>query len=129
METWNALDDPERKARLLNPRAPTEVLLAARGEAMQASDKGEITLEWEPSKDQPGCYRIVAKIPISKLLFDELFNSRSGYRAQYYLSVDAGRRYNRAIVDGLSPAIQELHGKLSGCVGAPRLLTQSRRRV
>jgi hypothetical protein len=126
-DTWDLdkLEDRERRARLLNPRAPAEVLAAAVGEATRASRDGKITLEWEPSRDWPGCYRIVAKIPVSKLLFDELFNGRSGYRAQYYLSIEAGEMYNRAIVDRLSPAIQELHGRLSGCDGASKPLAQS----
>jgi hypothetical protein len=79
---------------------------------MRAAAEGRILLEWEPSTDYPGCFRIVAKIAITSLLFDQLFNGRSGYRAQYYLSVVDGRRYNRAIVDGLTPAIQQAHGRL-----------------
>jgi hypothetical protein len=125
--TWNLdeLEDRERRARLLNPRAPGELLAAAVGEAARASRDGTITLNWEPSRDWPGCYRIVGKIPVSKLLFDELFNGRSGYRAQYYLSVEEGERYNRAIVDGLTPAVQELHGRLIGCDGPSKPLAQS----
>ena len=47
--------------------------------------------------------RVNATIPVSQVLFDQLFNGRSGYRAQYCLSVKEGRQYNRAIVDALVP--------------------------
>jgi hypothetical protein len=125
--TWDldALEDRARRTRLLNPRAPAELLAAAVTEASRASCDGRMKLEWEPSRDWPGCYRIVATIPVSKLLFDELFNGRSGYRAQYYLSVEQGDRYNRAFVEDLSPALQEPHGRLSGCDGPSTPLAQS----
>jgi hypothetical protein len=114
--TWNLdeLDDRQRKQRLLNPPSPPELLTTAVDEAMRAATTGRILLKWCPSRDWAGCSRIVAKIPIRSLLFDQIFNGRSGYRAQYYLSVERGRRYNRAIVDGLTPAIQAAHARLIG---------------
>jgi hypothetical protein len=128
--TWNLdeLDDAERKQRLLDPPPPAELLTAVIGEAMRAANEGMILLRWCPSRNWLGCYRIVAKIPIASLLFDQLFNGRSGYRAQYYLSVEAGHDYNRAIADGLTPAIQEAYSRLSGGFEAPwHLVEQSLR--
>ena len=99
---------------MADPPPPAELLTAVIGEAMRVANEGRILLRWCPSRDWPGCYRIVAKIPITNLLFDQLFNGRSGYRAQYYISVEDGHKYNRAIVDGLTPAIQEAPARLSG---------------
>jgi hypothetical protein len=115
-DTWvlHELDDLERKRRLLNPPPAAELLASAVRIAMQAATEGGIILKWCPSRDWPGCYGIVAKIPITSLVFDQFFNGRSGYRAQYYLSVEEGNEYNRAIIEGLIPAVQVAHARLSG---------------
>jgi hypothetical protein len=106
---WNLekLDDPYRRDRLLNPRSPNSLLNAVIGDAAKSAADDKIALSWEPSKGYPGFFRIEAAIPISKESFDPLFNGRSGYRAQYYLSPEKGERFNRAIIDGLGSAIRE----------------------
>ena len=76
-------------------------------EAIAASTEGKISLEWKPACHFPDYYRVVAKIPISKPTFDELFNGRSGYRAQYYLSPEEGVLYNRDVLSVLKFAIKK----------------------
>jgi hypothetical protein len=107
------LGDPERTDRLLNPPSALALLNALVAEATQAAQDGQICLEWDPCFSRPEFGgRVQATIPVSRLLFDQLFNGRSGYRAQYCLSVKAGCRYNRAIVGALIPALQHAHASL-----------------
>jgi hypothetical protein len=109
------LGDPERMRRLLNPPSCLELLNVLVAEATQAAQDCRISLDarwdWCISRPEFG-RRVHATIPVSQMLFEQLFNGRSGYRAQYCLSVKEGRRYNRAIVDALVPALQHAHASL-----------------
>jgi hypothetical protein len=103
-----ALADASRRARLLNPPAPEALLSAVINEAMTSANNGLVVLDWQLAEDKiapPNCYRLTAQIPIAETTFDQLFNGRSGYRAQYYLSSKDGEAFNRLIVDALIPVI------------------------
>jgi hypothetical protein len=52
-----------------------------------------------------GYSRAVFSVRICRQTFDYLFNGRSGYRAQYYRSVDEGAAFNCHQVRALLPAI------------------------
>ena len=109
------LGDPERMGRLLNPPSCLELLNALVAEATRAAQYCQIfpdaRWDWCVSRPEYG-RRVHATIPVSQVLFDQLFNGRSGYRAQYCLSVKAGCRYNRAIVHAVIPALRHAHASL-----------------
>lgn len=44
-----------------------------------------------PSTDAPGHERVFTVIPVSATLLDQLMNGRTGYRAHYAVSIEAGR--------------------------------------
>ena len=48
-----------------------------------------------------GCSRAEFLLKVSPLLYDAFFNSPAGYRAQYAVSVELGRRKNRELIDAL----------------------------
>ncbi|WP_407114749.1 hypothetical protein [Bradyrhizobium sp. LMG 9283] len=78
-------------------------------DAEQSADQGKIRVAWEPAIDPDApaeLARLWAQIPVAEVVFDQLFNGRSGYRAQFYLSPGDGLIFNRAIVDTLMPAIK-----------------------
>jgi hypothetical protein len=75
-------------------------------EAMNVAASGKIQLGWQESDEKPGYFRLTAAIPVSAPVFDRLFNGRSGYRAQYYLSPEEGVLFNRRIVDDLIAPIR-----------------------
>jgi len=108
------LGDPQRRERLLKPLTPEALLEDVAAEAMQVAQKGGIRLCWEPCRDKAGFHRVLASIPLAGALFDQLFNSRAGYRAQFYLSVGEGHAFNRAIVECLTPAIRAAHARQTG---------------
>ena len=107
------LGDPERTSRLLNPPSSLALMTAVAADAARAAHDDQICPDWDPSFRRPGFGRILATIPVSRDHFDQLFNGRSGYRAQYCLSVKEGRQYNRALVDALVPALRYAHANLS----------------
>lgn len=77
-----------------------------------------IAVERDDALNNPGFARVSARVPISADLFDHFFNSRSGYRAQYFHSVAAGERYNRYAVDIIAGHIQKNPHLLSQGVSA-----------
>ena len=108
------LPDPERRQRLLNPPRASDLLMRLLEEAVQAATSGQIVLDeqnWQEAKDAPGYFRLTAPVPVSACTFDYLFNGRSGYRAQYYLSPEEGILYNRQIVDGLVPVTRTAYDR------------------
>jgi hypothetical protein len=101
----------ERRPRLLEAPKPEDLLRHVVAEAEEASRRGSIRLAWQESCCRPGYFRLVAQVPLSEVTFDQLFNGRSGYRAQYYISPEEGILYNRDILDGLIPAIKAAYRK------------------
>jgi hypothetical protein len=57
-------------------------------------------------RDMVGCGRAIASFPLDAETFDTLFNGRSGYRAQYYLSCIEGIAFNAALVGALLASLQ-----------------------
>ena len=96
----------ERRSRLLNTPSPSELLRHTITQAIEASRKGLTQLDWQESCERRGYFRLVAQIPLSETTFDQLFNGRAGYRAQYYLSPEEGVLYNRDILSSLEPALR-----------------------
>src|SRR5882724_10834728 len=107
VEEWDltALPDAARQERLLSPPSAESLLAGLIDEARVAAPRGEISLRWQQACHKPGYFRAEAQIPVTKYAYDALFNGRSGYRAQYYLSPEEGLLYNRQIIDGLIPAV------------------------
>lgn len=55
----------------------------------------------EPCNDRTGYCRVSIVIPLPKLLFDQLMNGHTGYRAHYAAGIDLGERFNRKLVAGI----------------------------
>jgi len=106
---WNLTllpDDAVRRQRLLHPPSAEDICKSVITEAVQAARQGQIVLDWKKACDKPGYFRVRAQFPVSETTYDILFNGRSGYRAQYYLSPEEGIIYNRQIIDGLLSPIR-----------------------
>lgn len=106
-ESWRlsaALAD--RSPRLLDVPTPEALLQSVIAEAQGEGTAGGIVLTWQPSKERPEYFRLVAQVKLSVTIFDQFINGRSGYRAQYYLSPEEGILYNRDAIEGLWPALK-----------------------
>lgn len=97
--------DPSRRERLLDLLRPEELLIRFLAESVDAALDGRVAIHWQKADEAPGYFRLMAQIPIKECVFDQLFNGRFGYRAQYYLSPEEGILFNRRIVRGLKPVI------------------------
>jgi len=65
----------------------------------------EIILNCEPSNKTLGYKRVFFEFPVDKTLYDQFFNGRSGYRAQYYLSKKKGKAFDRSLIEAIVPLI------------------------
>lgn len=57
------------------------------------------------STDAPGHERVFAVIPVSPTLLDQLMNGRTGYRAHYAASIEAGEAFNRVLVESIATQV------------------------
>jgi hypothetical protein len=106
------LPDAVRRQRLLCPPSAECLISCLMAEAADSAEQGKICLKWEPALDKSGYFRINTQIPVTKNTFDLLFNGRSGYRAQYYLSPEEGVLHNRQIIKGLVTAIKIAYSRM-----------------
>jgi hypothetical protein len=104
-----AINDSVRCKQLSASLSTSEISSYMAAQAMQVSATNGICLRWEEAIEKPSYWRANVKISIQENLFDQLFNGRSGYRAQYYLSVHEGENFNRSLVDTLIPAIRKAY--------------------
>ena len=104
---WDVSDElgSERAERLRSGPGLAELLNCVVSEATSAAHDGLIGLHWRQSDECPGYFRLVAQVPLGEATFDQLFNGRSGYRAQYYLSPEEGILFNRDLLNGLLPVL------------------------
>ena len=68
----------------------------------------------EPCNDRAGYFRVSVVIPLTKLLFDQLMNGATGYRAHYSVSVESGETFNRQLVEVVAPIIVRAEHLISG---------------
>jgi hypothetical protein len=101
--------DRRRADRLLNPPTPEQLIAMTEREAMSAADSGNGSWDWQHGTSMFGYSRALATIPICRDTFDALFNGRSGYRAQYYLSPAEGARFNGMLVKVLLEPIKQIY--------------------
>ena len=59
----------------------------------------------EPCRDRDGYFRVSVTIPLTCTLFDQLMNGATGYRAHYSVSIEAGKNFNRRLVEAIAPII------------------------
>ncbi len=96
----------DRRARLLEPPGPIPLLSKVGADGEAAAKAGKINMTWQPADEFPGYSRLVAKVPLEEDTFDQLFNGRSGYRAQYYLSPEEGVLYNYDLLAVILPVLE-----------------------
>jgi hypothetical protein len=97
----SGMEDRGRAARLLEPPSGEELIIAVAAEALQAAIQGRSSWRWQDGDLMGGCGRAIASFPLNADTFDALFNGRSGYRAQYYLSCQEGSNFNAMLIGAL----------------------------
>ena len=66
-----------------------------------------LSIELEPSTDRECYQRVYSELPVSEELFDLFFNSRSGYRAQFFAGEEIGELFNAYVVEAIAPMLIE----------------------
>jgi hypothetical protein len=61
----------------------------------------------EPCTDADGYFRASVEIELPTMLANQLMNGPTGYRAHYSISVEAGERFNRKLVEAVAPLVIE----------------------
>ena len=104
---WNfiGIDDVERDRWLAEPPQPSTLIDLVVAEAC------EVVISRDPHR-ATSAVRVRVTFEVSPRTFDQLFHGRSRYRAQYYLSPQAGRAYNRQLVDALIPVVEAAFERL-----------------
>jgi hypothetical protein len=102
----NELLGTTRMQRLLNAPEPEKLLEHVQADSVVAARAGRVFLKWQRADEAPRYFRLVAQIPVGEVIFDQLFNGRSGYRAQYYLSPEEGVIFNRQLVRDFEPTVR-----------------------
>lgn len=84
-----------------------ENLIGALGEEVSRSIKAHrfLSVERDDAQNKPGYSRVQANIPVSSEIFGQFLNGRTGYRAQYFDSVEAGQEFNRLASDAIAVTI------------------------
>lgn len=102
--------DPDR-ARVLDAADPPEALVVALSKALEkALDCDEMRIGVDSVGNQFDECRVTIQFKVEVELYDWCFNGRTGYRAQFWISPDAGLAFNaevtrafRGVLDGRLP--------------------------
>ena len=97
----SGMRDRSRAARLMAPPSGEDLIHVVAAEVRNTALKGQASWHWQEGREMAGCGRAIASFPLDAETFDTLFNGRSGYRAQYYLSCIEGIAFNAMLVGAL----------------------------
>jgi hypothetical protein len=97
----------ERHVLLMRERPATEIVDSVIHDLMHQVDNGAVSPIFEPASRNQGYKRFSTIAKLEETTFDILMNGRSGYRAQFYLGLEVGRRFNRTLVDAMIPILEQ----------------------
>jgi hypothetical protein len=102
--------EPARAGKLEAAGSPDElvaVLTAELRKACREPDRRLSPLGWERRNDAPDQHRAVVQFRVERDVYDWFFNARTGYRAHYRASPEAGIAFNGEIVEALRDVLAE----------------------
>ena len=100
----SGMRDRQRAERLLRPILPDDLVTSVASEAVDPYVASDASWRWQSGDLMVGCSRAIVVIPVTLQTFDDLFNGRCGYRAQYHLSISQGENFNLMLVNALRNA-------------------------
>jgi hypothetical protein len=101
-----ALDDPERAARLAAAGSP-DLLISEVCKALDlalAASEARVGFDWKGTVIST--WRTTFQLRVDERLYDWFFNSRTGYRAHFWHSCEAGLAFNAQMVIRLRAVIE-----------------------
>jgi hypothetical protein len=85
------------------PIRPLEIIEKVKQETTRAITDWAALPSEEPCHDNAGYRRVSVAIPISSILFHQLMNGPTGYRAHYAKDIATGEDFNRKLIEAISP--------------------------
>lgn len=80
-------------------RSASELLVELKSQVEESVHRWKcLGMDSDPANDHQEYARIYSKIPVEREFFDAFFNGRSGYRAQYAVSIEKGEQFNKEAV-------------------------------
>lgn len=93
--------DPERATRL-EAAGSSDALVVALAEALEnAVERGDVRYGLDSLDEEFVECRAIIQFKVHPNLYDWFFNARTGYRARYWISADAGAAFNMEITEAL----------------------------
>lgn len=89
--------DATRAARLESCGPPIELLANLQAALDQQITKGECRIAVDSRRGEFIELRAIVQFQVSPDLYDWFFNARTGYRAQFWVSPEAGTAFNRRL--------------------------------
>jgi hypothetical protein len=99
-------DNDERYTLLMNERPTHEIIGAVSSDLGSQVASGAVSPILEAAQSNSNYERFSATVRLSETTFDILMNGRSGYRAQFYVGLEIGRRFNRLLIDSMLPSLE-----------------------
>ena len=99
-------DQHVRRALLMAEHTNEQLISMVVSDVASAVTAGTVRPTFETSRRWSIHRRFAAVIRLDKVTFDILMNGRSGYRAQFYVALEQGRRFNRRVIDSLMPPLK-----------------------
>ncbi len=111
----NALPTAFEWGYVTPPISPSGIIDSVRRATEQAiKDFTALFDDPEPCRDADGYCRAAVVIPLAPVLFDQLMNGPTGYRAHYSVSIEVGETFNRQLIEaagGLLVEAENLYNK------------------
>jgi hypothetical protein len=96
----------ERYTLLMHERPAHEIVEAVNADLASQVVSGAVFPILEAAQSNSYYERFSATIRLCETTFDILMNGRSGYRAQFYVGLEIGRRFNRLLIDSMLPSLE-----------------------
>lgn len=103
-----ATNDADRAQALEAAPSPDEIAAAISAAFSSQLNGGNVRFGLEEAEANADHLRAVLQFHVGEVLFDRFFNARTGYRAQFRLSWQAGLDYNHAIIAALRDHVSAL---------------------
>jgi hypothetical protein len=100
-----AATDPSRASVLEGAPSARAILGAVVSKLVEAAKTGRLCVGAEQAAREPGDQRVVLQFHVGEKLFDQFFNARTGYRAQFRRGWQTGLSYNRELIETMRDSV------------------------
>jgi len=111
-EDWSLAEiakrSPSRAAHLERAGPPEELVSVMAEEMAEAIANERVRFGVDSLRNEGAPCRAIVQFQVSPTLYDWFFNGPSGYRAQFWMSAEAGLDFNRLLVEVLAATLGRL---------------------